>query len=417
LQADRSGMKYKVLVADDEYIIRRGIIKLLSKYSDLEVVAEAEDGEQAFEQAKDKEIDIFFVDINMPFMNGLQFIEKIKELQPNTIVNVITGYDKFEYVRQALRLGVFEYILKPLNENAFHETIDKILNAMKQKNEEEKYLRWAKAILGINKSNYISEFLDRSTLLQYSEEKVREEIDFLGLDLPEKYTMTLIYYERIENPDIRKHWNDKLLYASVENIAKESYESLAPLYLCKNNKGYLILICRTESKDMLDFINQEFKSVVERYLPAKVILAQQSDNNCYHIPKLYQDLLEKLEDIKCYPSIVKKTKQYIEESYYREELSLNDVAEYVNLSPQHLSRIFKKEMDITFIDYLTNVRIGKAIELFSNDALKMYEIAEKIGYSSQHYFSSVFKKVIGVSPIEYRNQRKELQRENFYGLS
>jgi two-component system response regulator YesN len=405
-------MKYKVLVADDEYIIRRGIIKLINKYNDLEVVGEAEDGEQAIVLAKEKDIDIYFVDINMPFLNGLQFIEKLKELQPNAIVNVITGYDKFEYVRQALRLGVFEYILKPLNEIAFDETIEKILNVLKQKNEEEKYLRWMKATLGINKSNYISELLDKCSMLQYSEDKVKEEIDFLGLNLPEKYTMSLIYLERIENPDIRKHWNDKLLYSSVENIAKESYERLTPLFICRNSKGYFILICRTEAKNILEIMNHEFKNVVERYLPTKVIMVQQSDNDCYHMPKLYQYLSEKLEETKSYPSIVKKIKQYLEDNYYREEVSLNDAAEYVNLSPQHLSRIFKKEMDITFIDYLTKVRIGKAIELFEDDALKMYEIAEKIGYSSQHYFSSVFKKVIGISPVEYRNQWKDKKQFN-----
>jgi two-component system response regulator YesN len=364
--------------------------------------------------ANKNEVDIFFVDINMPFLNGLQFIEKLKDIHPTAIVNIITGYDKFEYVRQALRLGVFEYILKPLNENAFNETIEKILVVLNKKSEQEKYLRWAKATLGKNKSNYIGEFLDNCSLLQYSEDKVKEEIDFLRLDLSERYTMTLIYLERVDNPDIRKHWNDKLLSSSVENIAKESYERLSPLFICRNSKGYLILLSRTEVKNILEIMNQEFKIMVEKYLPVKVIMTQQSDDDCYHIPKLYQDLMEKLEEIKSYPSIIKKIKLFIEENYYKEELSLNDASEYVNLSPQHISRIFKKEMDINFIDYLTNVRIGKAIELFADDSIKMYEIAEKIGYSSQHYFSSVFKKVIGSSPIEYRNQWKDKNRVNIY---
>jgi two-component system response regulator YesN len=352
----------------------------------------------------------------MPFMNGLQFIEKLKEVRPNAIVNIITGYDKFEYVRQALRLGVFEYILKPLNEKAFYETIDRILDNLKKQYEEEKYLQWAKVTLGKNKSNYIGEFLDKCLLLQYSQEKVKEEIDYLGLDLPEKYTMTLICLERIENPDIRKHWNDSLLYSSAENVAREFYERLTPFVICRNSKGYLVLIYRTEGKSILEIMNQEYKNAVEKYIPAKVILMQQSDDDYLHLPMVYKDLLEKLEEVKSYSSIVKKIKQFIEKNYYREELSLMDAAEYVNLSPQHLSRIFKKEMDITFIDYLTNVRIGKAIELFEEDTIKMYEIADKIGYSSQHYFSSVFKKVIGVSPVEYRNQCKNRIKENICEL-
>ena len=78
----------------------------------------------------------------------------------------------------------------------------------------------------------------------------------------------------------------------------------------------------------------------------------------------------------------------------------------MHLSPQHLSRMFHKEMGITFIDYLTRVRIRKAIGLLYQDDLKMYEIAENVGYATQHYFSNVFKKNMGVSPAEYRKSIK-----------
>ena len=67
-------MVFKALVADDEYMIRRGIIRFLKKYEDFEVVSEAEDGEEALELAKNHSIDIYFVDINMPFLNCLQYI-------------------------------------------------------------------------------------------------------------------------------------------------------------------------------------------------------------------------------------------------------------------------------------------------------------------------------------------------------
>ena len=63
--------------------------------------------------------------------------------------------------------------------------------------------------------------------------------------------------------------------------------------------------------------------------------------------------------------------------------------------------------NITFMDYITRVRIRRAIELLRDDDHKMYEIAEAVGYSSQHYFSSAFKKVLGVSPMEYK---KSLQK-------
>ena len=101
-------MSFKVLIADDEYIIRRGIRSFLEQYEEFQVTAEAEDGEMALELARQEEIDVYLVDINMPFVNGLQFIEQLREIHPKALVVVITGYDRFEYAREALRLGTFE---------------------------------------------------------------------------------------------------------------------------------------------------------------------------------------------------------------------------------------------------------------------------------------------------------------------
>ena len=409
-------MKYNILVADDEYLIRRGIIKLLQKYEDFEVTAEAEDGEQALELAGGQDIDVFLVDINMPFLNGLQFIEKLKEEQPKALVCIITGYDKFEYVRKALHLGVFEYILKPLNEEAFADTMAKITDALKQKKEEEKYLSWARTSFGKSQSGLVWELIEKCLLLQYSPDKVREEVDSYGLGIPAEYAMTLICLEKTELPDIRKHWNDGLLYSSAENIAKETYAQLEPLLIGRNNKGYLLMVSAAAEKEQLEMMNREYKKAVERYIPAKVLLTQQIGEDRAKIALICQELMEKLEMLRSYPSMIKKLKEYIAENYYKEDLGLADAAEYVSLSPQHISRMFKKEMDITFIDYLTKVRMGKAIELFADDTLKMYEIAERVGYSSQHYFSNVFKKVIGIAPLEYRSRCIGRKPENIYEL-
>lgn len=103
---------------------------------------------------------------------------------------------------------------------------------------------------------------------------------------------------------------------------------------------------------------------------------------------------------------MQSVKDVIEKHYMEAEFSLQDAAEEMHLSPQHLSRMFHKEMGITFIDYLTRVRIRKAIGLLYQDDLKMYEIAENVGYATQHYFSNVFKKNMGVSPAEYRKSIK-----------
>ena len=83
------------------------------------------------------------------------------------------------------------------------------------------------------------------------------------------------------------------------------------------------------------------------------------------------------------------------------------MAKQLHISPQHLSRVFRHENGITFVDYITRVRIRHAMEMLEDDQMKVYEIAERAGYSSQHYFSNAFKKMLGVGPTEYRRARKK----------
>ena len=97
-----------------------------------------------------------------------------------------------------------------------------------------------------------------------------------------------------------------------------------------------------------------------------------------------------------------KAKQYIENNYFKEELSLEDVARDIKVSASYLSRVLKQETGTSFIDYLTQVRVKMAIQLMTDPSMKIYEIAERVGYNSQHYFSTAFKKVLGVSPVEYK---------------
>lgn len=95
------------------------------------------------------------------------------------------------------------------------------------------------------------------------------------------------------------------------------------------------------------------------------------------------------------------TKQFINK-HYKEELSLEKVAEYLQLSPSYLSNVFKKETGQNFIDYVTEVRIGRAKFLLKTTDLKMAEIAREVGYADEYYFSKVFKKNVGESPLKYR---------------
>ncbi len=98
--------------------------------------------------------------------------------------------------------------------------------------------------------------------------------------------------------------------------------------------------------------------------------------------------------------IVKATQEYLE-SHYAEDISLEDMAEQVNISPQYFSKLIKKTTGFNFIDWLSMLRVKKAKELLTNSNLTVKEVCFMVGYKDPNYFSRIFKKRIGITPSEY----------------
>ena len=100
---------------------------------------------------------------------------------------------------------------------------------------------------------------------------------------------------------------------------------------------------------------------------------------------------------------VQSTIAFIWEHFADPSLSISSIAQMLGISEGHLSHTFKKETDSTLLAYLTRVRIRKAMELLQDCRVKVYEVAEQVGYRDIAYFSATFKKMVGVSPSEYQN--------------
>ena len=110
---------------------------------------------------------------------------------------------------------------------------------------------------------------------------------------------------------------------------------------------------------------------------------------------------------------VKNTKnKYVEQAvqlireHFREDINISTVAGELEISEGYLSRVFKKETDYTFTSYLTLYRMKKAMELLKDCRVKVYEVAEQVGYSDTAYFSAQFKKMTGISPSEYQDRSR-----------
>ena len=106
-----------------------------------------------------------------------------------------------------------------------------------------------------------------------------------------------------------------------------------------------------------------------------------------------------------YNDVILRAKKYIEKNYADPDICLSSVANEVALSPNHFSTVFSQDCGITFIEYLTQVRIAQAKKLLKNSEKKSADIAYEVGFNDPHYFSFIFKKETGLSPREWRQKQ------------
>ncbi|WHH61122.1 response regulator [Petroclostridium sp. X23] len=120
-----------------------------------------------------------------------------------------------------------------------------------------------------------------------------------------------------------------------------------------------------------------------------------------YVLDIYHALVNYKGDHEKYSYVISKSIEYIKNNYFK-NIALSDVAEYVEMSRSYLSLLFKQETGINFSNFLTNYRIEKSKELLTGSNLKVYEIAEKVGFDNPYYFSRVFKETIGITCKEFK---------------
>lgn len=164
------------------------------------------------------------------------------------------------------------------------------------------------------------------------------------------------------------------LYFSCISIIEElGYDSNLLVHSCGNPQS--ILSSHFTQEQAINYLEKVFQTVIEYRIKSTA---------------------------KKYTNILQNAKKYINENIASEDISLNTVANQVNVSPSYFSTIFSQETGQNFVEYLTDVRMKKAKELLRCSSMKSSEIGYAVGYKDPHYFSFIFKKTQGVTPIEYR---------------
>ena len=128
-----------------------------------------------------------------------------------------------------------------------------------------------------------------------------------------------------------------------------------------------------------------------------------------YLIRFLTETIDRRDDVsgRKYTDLIEAAKKEIDENYMLDEISLNTVSVRVGMSPSYFSAVFSRETGMTFVEYLTEVRMNKAKEYLMCSSMKMTEIAFEVGYRDPHYFSYIFKKTQGCTPKEYRARRKD----------
>jgi len=222
------------MIVDDEYLERKALSIILKNRctikKEIEIVGTASNGEEAVEIAKKNKIDIIFIDIKMPKKDGLQAIKEIKNILPESRFVIMTAYDEFEYVQEALKLNIEEYLLKPVKPAKVNSVIKKINKKIDKRREEEKVKEKMKEkldmVLPYIKMSFVFDliFLDIETI-----EEIKERTSFFNIkDLPSAVMIADIdkFARRTINQDeIERQLLKKKVFNIIKNFAVD-YPSL-----------------------------------------------------------------------------------------------------------------------------------------------------------------------------------------------
>ena len=326
---------YKIILIDDDKFLLSNIKKHIHfEELNLELTGTYENGKDALDIIKKNKPDIVISDIDMPGISGLELLDELGKLPKKPIVILLTGFDTIEYAKKAVLLKAFAYLTKPAFPPEITDTLRHAVSTLEVANMYDPF-----ELQSICEKRSHSAF---KKLIGEIASKVHQSI-FIEPRHVKTIAILLLsdYIEYFLNQDI-----DILNYHSdVINNMSDSFEIVDYLKL---TIGELESIFRTKF------------TVSSR--------------------------------------IVEQVKEYTDQHFSDESLSINTLSSAFNISPNYLRTLFKKEYDISYKEYLAKVRLNKANELIQSRAYKVYEIASMVGYKDVHQFRIAYKKEFGHTP-------------------
>lgn len=411
---------YSVMIVDDEPIIRMGLSKTVKwEENGFKVVCECKDGEEALQRIKEHKIHFIVTDIKMHKLSGIELLRNIRDMGLDTIVVLLSGYDEFSYAQEGLRLGAFDYILKPLDREKLEKVLVKVHKKLVEDDKKNYEFNINKTI---SKEKILYDLLRGKNLTEMDEyilkynlplikNKVQVaivEINEIAInseklignyegDYLEKAVGTIIEKELIESSSIYFSILDgelgkKYIIAQTETIEAEDFDCIFSASL-KN----ILMTSNDELEIKINIgigkVYDEIYSLYKSYLNAKEALNYKyilGTNKLIHFNKLNQGY-----------NIVQKACEYVH-NHIDEDITLTSISEKFNISKNYFCSVFKQQNGESFLEYLTKAKMDRAKILLKKYDYKVYEVSDKLGYKETAYFSKLFKKHTGYTPAEFR---------------
>lgn len=531
----------KVLIVDDEMIIRKGIRTSIDwERLGIEIVGEAKNGQEALELSGRMEPDIVMTDIRMPVMDGLALAAALRERQPQVKIIIVSGYDDFDYARQALKIGVSEYLTKPVGAEDLTKLMLKLgdqIHEERDRSYEERnkgmllreslpfiQSKWLLRLLQ-GEAKLDEEMLDRARQLQIMLEGPEYAVAVVDIDdylllmgqasdrekellmfalynvadelLTERYPSALCQMDESSiaillnvnrmnrhriltmceelSDCIRRfvkvsvtigigsvvpslHQVNESMLEALNALSGKAYRGKGqviafqpgehadhdePVFVSAKEEAELLQsLTALDTAGIQDRLDTWFRHFAEagasyphvRSLCVKlivlatnhveqmgvqrselepVLLRPYEEVHKYEtifdlrswVGRIFDSFVDHLTRHKTgrYRNIVAVAIQYMQE-HYAQDLKLEDVAGQVYVTPNYFSRVFKEETGEHFSEWLNKLRVEKAKQLLKDVGLKVYEVAERVGYNDYKYFAHIFKKYTGITPKQYRNE-------------
>ncbi len=239
---------YKVFIVDDEYRIKERLQNLTDWASTPFVFCgEASDGEMALSQINELKPDIVITDIQMPFMDGLELSSILRSTMPWIQIIIISGYDEFEYAKNALKIGVTDYLLKPIKFEELNRVLEKAIKKINDEKEKSRKLLQMEDRLNSIKSLQ-KDFLFESLISgKFDKREIIEQYREYGIDLISKYYIVI---------DVKINCKTGIDNIEVKTFCKVALEKIANILLYYKTPDRMIVVLR--SNDEQELIEQAF---------------------------------------------------------------------------------------------------------------------------------------------------------------